>query len=88
MHTLNFKECMQMSADPNTDPSTLLPVPTFLFQGSIVLGSLCEAVLGVSTTGKQLVHPALIAGWCGLFTQVRNSRFKSRRVRHVRRMNF
>lgn len=62
---------MQLSADPSTPAESLLPVPTFLFQGSILLGSLCESVLGVSASGKQLVHPFLIAGWCGLFTQVR-----------------
>ena len=61
---------MQLSADPSTPADSLLPVPTFLFQGSILLGSVCESVLGVSASGKQLVHPFLIAGWCGLFTQV------------------
>ena len=64
---------MQLSSDINADPSTLIPVPEFLFQGSIALGSLCEAVLGPATGGKQLVHPLLIAGWCGLLTQVRCS---------------
>jgi hypothetical protein len=62
---------VQLSADPNTPAEQLLPVPVFLFQGSIVLGSLCEGVLGVASSGKQLVHPFLIAGWCGIFTQVR-----------------
>ena len=63
---------MQLSADPSTPAESLLPVPTFLFQGSILLGSLCESVLGVSASGKQLVHPFLIAGWCGLHTSARH----------------
>lgn len=63
---------MQLSADATTDAASLIPVPSFLFQGSIVLGSLCEAVLGPATGGRQLVHPLLIAGWCGVFTQAFN----------------
>lgn len=73
IHFLRIHELVyvQLSADPSTPTDQMLPVPVFLFQGSILLGSLCEGVLGVSASGKQLVHPFLIAGWCGLFTQVR-----------------
>jgi hypothetical protein len=53
------------------DASSLIPVPTVLFQGSIFLGTICEALLGPAAGDKQLVHPFVIAGWCGLFTQVR-----------------
>ena len=60
-----------MSTSDAVDPAELIPVPTFLFQGSIALGSICEQVLGPAMDGKQLVHPLLIAGWCGLFTQAR-----------------
>jgi hypothetical protein len=64
---------VQMSTSGSSDASALIPVPSFLFQGSIALGSICEAVLGPATDGKHLVHPFLIAGWCGLFTQVPSS---------------
>jgi hypothetical protein len=60
-----------VSIDPSTDAAALIPVPTFLFQGSILLGSICESLLGPAAGGRQLVHPLLIAGWCGLLTQVR-----------------
>lgn len=67
-----FAYGLQLSSDPSTPTDQMLPVPVFLFQGSILLGSVCEGVLGVSASGKQLVHPFLIAGWCGLFTQAFN----------------
>lgn len=48
----------------------LLPVPGALFNGSLLLGGISSAVLG---SGKQvLVHPALVAGWCGLVTSAFN----------------
>ena len=71
---------LQLSIDPQTDASSLIPVPTFLFQGSLALGSACEALLGPAAGGKQLVHPLLIAGWCGLFTQVRTLAFMLHRL--------
>lgn len=48
----------------------LLPVPGSLFNGSLLLGGISSAVLG---SGKSvLVHPALIAGWCGLVSTAFN----------------
>ncbi len=45
----------------------LLPVPSALFQGSLLLGSLAQTVLGPAAGGvATFVHPTLIAGWCGL----------------------
>ena len=46
----------------------LVPVPVQLFQGSLVLGSICKAVLGgdPSDTTNVFVSPLLIGGWCGL----------------------
>lgn len=46
----------------------LVPVPVQLFQGSLVLGSICKAVLGgdPSNTTNVFVSPLLIGGWCGL----------------------
>ena len=52
----------------------LLPVPTALFQGSLLLGSVAQAVLGPAATGAAaFVHPALIAGWAGLVGSALNS---------------
>ena len=62
---------VQLSTDPTTDPAVMLPLPASVFQGSIVLGSVCEAVLAPAIGGKISVHPALLAGWAGLFVQVR-----------------
>lgn len=46
----------------------LVPVPVQLFQGSLVLGSICKAVIGgdPSNTTNVFVSPLLIGGWCGL----------------------
>lgn len=55
----------------------LLPVPGSLFNGSLLLGGISSAVLG---SGKQvLVHPALVAGWCGLVSTA----FNLLPVRHI-----
>ncbi len=51
----------------------LLPVPASLFQGSLLLGGLARAVLGPAAAGAPaLVHPALVAGWCGLVVSALN----------------
>lgn len=52
----------------------LVPVPAALLQGSLLLGGVTQAVLGVDgTTGAQVaVHPALIAGWVALTTTALN----------------
>jgi len=52
-------------------PEALVPVPSQLFQGSLLLGSLTRLVLGdVAMRGAEVaVSPLVIAGWCGLITQ-------------------
>lgn len=46
----------------------LVPVPVQLFQGSLVLGSICKSLIGgdPSNTTNVFVSPLLIGGWCGL----------------------
>lgn len=52
-----------------------MPVPTQLFQGSLLLGSIANAVLGESAmrNANVLIHPLLIGGWCGLVATALNS---------------
>ena len=52
-----------------------MPVPTQLFQGSLLLGSIANAVLGESAMNNAnvLIHPVLIGGWCGLVATALNS---------------
>lgn len=54
---------------------SLVPVPTQLFQGSLLLGSIANAVLGESAMSNSnvLIHPVLIGGWCGLVATALNS---------------
>ena len=48
-------------------------MPASLFQGSLLLGGLARAVLGHAAAGAPaLVHPALVAGWCGLVVSALN----------------
>lgn len=51
-----------------------MPVPSQLFQGSLLLGGAVKAVLGDSAlSGANVsVHPMLIAGWCGLVSTALN----------------
>lgn len=53
----------------------LVPVPTQLFQGSLLLGSIANTVLGESAmrNANVLIHPLLIGGWCGLVATALNS---------------
>lgn len=53
----------------------LVPVPTQLFQGSVLLGSLAKTFVGSSAMAKAqvMVHPNLIAGWCSLVATALNS---------------
>ena len=48
----------------------LIPVPSALFQGSLLLGSITKTVLGADAMAKTnvMVSPMLIGGWCGLVT--------------------
>lgn len=53
----------------------LLPVPTQLFQGSLLLGSLAKLVLGADAMAKStvFVSPLMVGGWCGLVATALNS---------------
>lgn len=48
----------------------LIQVPSLLFQGSLLLGTISRAVLGYDAMHAATVsiHPLVIAGWCGLTT--------------------
>lgn len=56
------------------DPQMLVAVPTQLFQGSLLLGSVVHAALGdAAMRGQQvMIHPLVIAGWCGAITTALN----------------
>ncbi|DBA95954.1 TPA: hypothetical protein ACH3X1_001475 [Trebouxia sp. C0004] len=63
------------SAGGDIPKETLVPVPTQLFQGSLLLGSIANTVLGESAmrNANVLIHPLLIGGWCGLVATALNS---------------
>lgn len=63
-----------LALDPNTPRESLVPVPTVLLQGSLLLGSFMKLVLGQQATSQPevLLHPLTIAGWCGLTTTALN----------------
>lgn len=49
-------------------------MPTALFQGSLLLGTVAQTVLGPAAGGvATFVHPTLIAGWAGLVSCALNS---------------
>lgn len=52
----------------------LIQVPSLLFQGSLLLGLVSRAVLGYNAMHATtvLIHPLVIAGWCGLTTTAFN----------------
>ena len=54
--------------------AALIPVPAQLFQGSLLLGSIVKAGLGQAalTGANVLVHPLLVAGWCGMVSTALN----------------
>ncbi|KXZ53546.1 hypothetical protein GPECTOR_7g996 [Gonium pectorale] len=66
-----------MQSAPGLLPKELLvPVPTALFQSSLLLGTLVKAVLGDqlgSGNEEVLISPLVIAGWCGLVTSALNA---------------
>ncbi|KAG2497626.1 hypothetical protein HYH03_004366 [Edaphochlamys debaryana] len=66
-----------MQSSPGLLPKELLvPVPTALFQSSLLLGTLVKAVLGdqlSSGADEVLISPLVIAGWCGLVTTALNT---------------
>lgn len=53
---------------------SLVQVPALLFQGSLLLGGVCRAVLGYDSlhVSSVSIHPMLIAGWCGLTVSALN----------------
>ena len=71
--------------------AALIPVPAQLFQGSLLLGSVVKAGLGQAalTGANVLVHPLLVAGWCGMVSTALNllpvGRIDGGRMMQVRR---
>ncbi|GLC65092.1 hypothetical protein PLESTF_000245700 [Pleodorina starrii] len=65
-----------LQSAPGLLPKELLvPVPTALFQSSLLLGTVVKSVLGDQLTGgteEILISPLVIAGWCGLVTTALN----------------
>ncbi|GIM06679.1 hypothetical protein Vretimale_10954, partial [Volvox reticuliferus] len=65
-----------LQSSPGLLPKELLvPVPTALFQSSLLLGTVVKAVLGdqiTAGTEEVLISPLVIAGWCGLVTTALN----------------
>lgn len=64
-----------LASDPDVVPKELLiPVPTQLFQGSVLLGTITKFALGDTAmrSSEVLVNPVAIAGWCGLVTNSLN----------------
>lgn len=60
------------AADPAT-ADALVPVPEQVLQSSLGLGSLTHVFLGEAAKGSQvLVHPLVVAGWVGLYTNALN----------------
>ena len=55
--------------------SSLVAVPSGLFQGSLLLSGIVRAVLGESALrgSTVLVSPLVIAGWCGIITTALNT---------------
>lgn len=64
---------LAISASPE-GRGELVQVPSLLFQGSLLMGGLCRAVLGYEAMHAATVsiHPLVIAGWCGLTTTAFN----------------
>jgi Zn-dependent protease len=63
------------------DPNELLPIPSELFSGSLLLGSVSEVFLGDTGAAAKgvMVHPLFIAGWYALILFPQDS-FSSRSV--------
>ncbi|MEW5304839.1 MAG: hypothetical protein WDW36_007422 [Sanguina aurantia] len=55
-------------------PDQLVPVPSTLFQGSLLLGGLARLVLGEAAMRSQdvMISPLVVAGWCGLVSNALN----------------
>lgn len=65
---------LYLSTSGQTQPTDLIPVPTQLFQGSLLLGGFARVALGAQAMSSASVgiHPLVIAGWCGLVTTALN----------------
>lgn len=65
---------LMYSNDPTIPKELLVPVPTQLFQGSLLLGTITRASLGDAAlrAPEVFIHPFTIAGWCGLITTALN----------------
>lgn len=70
-----FVAGLVLSSGGDIPKESLVPVPTQLFQGSLLLGSIVNSVLGdeAMRSGNVLIHPVLIGGWCGLLATAFNS---------------
>jgi len=63
---------LSAGADPSTS-ELLVPVPQQVLASSLGLGSITTLFLGQAAQGSQvLVHPLVVAGWVGLFTNALN----------------
>jgi len=62
-----------LSSNP-VGANDLVEVPSQLFQGSLLLGLISRATLGYRAmhAATVLIHPLVIAGWCGLTTTAFN----------------
>lgn len=75
--TALFAYGLAASASSGGAPSPdLIPIPTALLQGSLLLGGVAKAALaGAAATpggGGILVHPTVVAGWAGLVATALN----------------
>ncbi len=61
---------LQQSQQGGLPSELLVPVPTQLFQGSLLLGTATRVCLGELAMAKSevMISPLVIAGWCGLIT--------------------
>ncbi|KAL6957335.1 putative zinc metalloprotease egy1, chloroplastic [Sarracenia purpurea var. burkii] len=68
-----FTVGLLLSSNPDA-AGDLVQVPSMLFQGSLLLGLISRATLGYTAmhAATVLVHPLVIAGWCGLTTSAFN----------------
>lgn len=61
---------LQQSQQGGLPPELLVPVPTQLFQGSLLLGTVTRFALGEGAMARAeiMISPLVIAGWCGMIT--------------------
>ncbi|GKC79839.1 probable zinc metalloprotease EGY1, chloroplastic, partial [Tanacetum coccineum] len=68
-----FAVGLLLSSKPDA-AADMVQVPSMLFQGSLLLGLISRATLGYAAMhgATVLIHPLVIAGWCGLTTSAFN----------------